>query len=234
MTRLDLFLHVAVAGPVVLIILAAPFGVRVFYHWLTPVTVGFAAWWGHAAARAGLERLPRRAWVAFAVWALVVVAGYCGLREAWRWQTPLSTGAYPEMDGPALAALAQRYWAEHGQGPIPYIVSYDGKIGFQAAGSIVFDLPYRVRALDGGDRENAPWIDLEDLRRRGALAVAATPVANPTLDHAPVTVRDRTAFARPTLPGVKAPPQVYFGVIAGSLTLRPPPPLSAAASFSIR
>lgn len=214
MTRLDLFLHVAVVGPVLLIILAAPFGVRVFYHWLTPVTVGFAAWWGHAAARAGLERLPRRAWLAFAIWAVVVVAGYAGLREAWRWQTPLSSGAYPEMDGPALAALAERYWTEHGQGPIPYIVSYDGKIGFQAAGSIAFDLPYRARVLDGGDTRNAPWIDLADLRRRGALAVAAAPNSNATLDGAPIATRDWTGFARPTLPGVKAAPQIYFGVIA--------------------
>jgi hypothetical protein len=74
-TRLDLFLHFAVVGPIVLIILAAPFGVRVFYHWLTPVTVGFAAWWGHAAARAGLRALPRRAWLAFAAWFVVVVVG---------------------------------------------------------------------------------------------------------------------------------------------------------------
>jgi hypothetical protein len=213
-TRLDLFLHFAVVGPIVLIILAAPFGVRVFYHWLTPVTVGFAAWWGHAAARAGLRALPRRAWLAFAAWFVVVVVGYVGEREAWRLQSPLSTGAYPEMDGPALAALAQRYWADHGDGPIPYIVSYDGKVGFQAAGSIVFDLPYRVRALDGGDRRNAPWFDVADLRRRGALVVAGRPDLKATLDGAPVEVRDLTAFVRPTLPWVKAPPQIYFGVIS--------------------
>ncbi len=213
-TRLDLFLHVAAVGPVVLIMLAAPFGVRVFYHWLTPLTVGFAAWWGHAAARAGLQVLPRRGWLAFAAWAMVVVLGYVGAREAWRLQSPLSTGAYAEMDGPALAALAQRYWAGHADGPIPYIVSYDGKVGFQAAGSIVFDLPYRVRALDGGDRRNAPWVDVAELRRRGALVVAAGPNPAATLDGEPVEVRDLTAFVRPTLAGVKAPPQIYFGVIS--------------------
>ena len=213
-TRLDVFLHFAVAGPIVLIILAAPFGVRVFYHWLTPVTVGFAVWWGHAAARAGLQVLPRRAWLAFAAWFVVVVVGYVGEREAWRLQTPLSTGAYPEMDGPALASLAERYWAGHGDGPIPYIVSYDGKIGFQAAGSIVFDLPYRVRTLKDGETINAPWFDIADLRRRGALVVAGNPDLKATLDGAPVEVRDLTAFVRPTLAGVKAPPQIYFGVIS--------------------
>ncbi len=162
----------------------APFGVRVFYHWLTALTVGFAAWWGHAAARAGLQAMPRRAWLAFAAWALVVVVGYVGEREAWRLQSPLSTGAYPEMDGPALAALAERYWAGHGEGPIPYIVSYDGKIGFQAAGSIVFDLPYRVRALDGGDTRNAPWFDVADLRRRGAWWSPASPDLKATIEGA--------------------------------------------------
>ena len=100
-----------------------------------------------------------------------------------------------------------------GKGPIPYIVSY-GKVGFQAAGSIVFDLPYRVRALDGGEPRNAPWIDLGDLRRRGALAVFGAPNPSATVDGAPVALSDLTAFARPTLPGVKAPPQIYFAVIA--------------------
>jgi 4-amino-4-deoxy-L-arabinose transferase-like glycosyltransferase len=214
MTRLDLFLHVAAIGPVLLIILFAPFGVRVFYHWLTALTVVFAAWWGHAAARAGLQTMPRRALLTFAVWALVVVVGYVGAREAWRLQSPLSTGAYPEMDGPALAALAERYWAAHGDGPIPYILSYNGKIGFQAAGSIVFDLPYRVQTLQDGDRRNAPWVDVADLKRRGALVVAGRADVKATIEGEPVEVRDLTAFVRPTLPGVKAPPQIYFGVIS--------------------
>ena len=214
MTRLDLFLHFAVVGPVVLIILAAPFGVRVFYHWVTPVSVGFAAWWGHAAARAGLRVLPRRAWPVFTLWALLVVAGYVGAREEWRFQSPLSTGAYAEMDGPGLAALAERYWAAHRDGPIPFIVSFDGKVGFQAGGSIVFDLPYRVRALGGGDTRNAPWIDVAELERRGALVVADRPNPKATIDGAPIEIRDLTAFVRPTLPGVKAPPMIYFGLMA--------------------
>lgn len=213
MTRLDLFLHVAAVGPVLLIVLFAPFGVRIFYHWLTALTVIFAAWWGHAAGRAGLQAMPRRAWIVFVAWAAVVVAGYIGAREAWRLQSPLSTGAYPEMDGPALARLAERYWAGHGDGPIPYIVSFDGKIGFQAAGSIVFDLPYRVRALDGGDRRNAPWVDVDDLRRRGALVVTGAPDLKATIEGEAVEVHDLTGFARPTLPGVRAAPQIYFGVI---------------------
>lgn len=213
-TRFDLFLHVAVFGPVLLIALAAPLGIRVFYHWFTPVSISCAVWWGHAAARAGLREVPRRAWIAYGVWFVVAVAGYVGVREAWRQQRPLSTGAYAEMDGPALADLAQRYWSQHGEGRIPYIVSYDGKIGFQAAGSIVFDLPYRVRVLKDGESLNAPWFDLADLRRRGALVIAGGPDLAAAIDGAPVEVRELTGFVRPTLPGVKAPPQIYFGVIA--------------------
>jgi hypothetical protein len=52
-SRLDLFLHVVALGPLLVIVLAAPFGVHLFYHWVTPLTVGFALWWGHAAGRAG-------------------------------------------------------------------------------------------------------------------------------------------------------------------------------------
>ena len=44
--------------------------------------------------------------------------------------------------------------------------------------------------------------------------VAGEPDLKATLDGAPVEVRDLTAFVRPTLPGVKAPPQIYFGVIS--------------------
>ena len=185
----------------------------------------------------GCRQLPRRAWVAYGVWVLVVVGGYVGERELWRRGTPLSTGAYAEMDGPALAELAQRYWGERAGGQIPYIVSYDGKIGFQAAGSIVFDLPYRVRVLKDGETLNAPWFDLADLRRRGALVIAGGPDLAATIEGAPVAVRDLTGFVRPTLPGVKAPPQIYFGVIApaalsGSGRMRGRS--SAAASFSMR
>jgi hypothetical protein len=211
-TRLDLFLHVAIFGPIVVIVLFAPFGVRLFYHWLTPLTVGFAAWWGHLAARAGFSA-PRRLWLVFALWAAALAGGYVGVREVWRLQTPLSNGAYPEMDGPGLARLAEDYWAAHAAGPIPYIVSLDGKVSFQAAGSIAFDLPYRALVLKDGESLNAPWLDVADLRRRGALVVCDTPTPDEKIDGASTAVRDLTGFTRPTLSGVRAPPKIYFGVI---------------------
>jgi hypothetical protein len=216
-TRLDLFLHVAAWGPVLVIVLAGPFGVRLFYHWVTPLAIGFAVWWGHAAARAGLRRIPRRAWLVYFGWLAVSVLGYFAVWGFLARQSPLSTAGYPQMDGPALARLAEDYWAGHGGDRIPYIVSYDGKIGFQAAGSIVFDLPYRVRVFKEGDRENAPWIDVADVRRKGALVVfGQLPSAGRRLDGGAVEIRDIEAFSRPVMPGVKAPPTIYFGVIAPS------------------
>lgn len=214
-SRLDLFLHVAAFGPIAVIVLAAPFGVHLFYHWVTAPAVGFAAWWGHVAGRAGLRNLPRRAWTIYGAWVVLSAIGYVGLRGLAPLQSPLDTSAYAEMDGPALAELAKDYWAEHATGPIPYIVSYGGKIGFQAAGSIVFDLPYRVRALKDGLSMNAPWTDIADLKRRGALVVVWNdPTASRSLDGVDVQVSAITAFPRPVMRGAKAPPTIYFGVIA--------------------
>jgi len=214
-SRLDLFLHVVALGPVLVVIAAGPFGVRLFYHWVTPLAIGFALWWGHAAGRAGLRRVPRRAWLVYFVWAALVAVGYVGVWEFLARQSPLSTSGYAQMDGPALAKLAEDFWAAHGSGRIPYIVSYDGKVGFQAAGSIVFDLPYRVRAFKDGLTINAPWIDVADVRRSGALVVSGDPLApHASLDGAEVEIRDVEAFSRPVMRGVKAPPKIYFGVIA--------------------
>ena len=75
-------------------------------------------------------------------------------------------------------------------------------------------MPYRVRVLKDGESLNAPWLDLADLRRRGALVIAGRPELAASIDEAPVEVRDLSGFVRPMLPGVKAPPPIYFGVIA--------------------
>ena len=112
--------------------------------------------------------------------------------------------------------IRDRYWADHGIGPIPYIVSLGGKPGFQAAGSIAFDLPYHVRVLKDGDTINAPWIDVADIRRLGALVVAGDAIRpQETLQGAAVAVRDAQSFARPLVERARQkPPNLYFGVIA--------------------
>jgi hypothetical protein len=44
--RLDVYLHVVAIGPILVILAAGPIGVHLFYHWVTPLMVGFAVWWG--------------------------------------------------------------------------------------------------------------------------------------------------------------------------------------------
>ena len=216
-TRFDLFLHVATFGPALAVLLAGPFGIRLFYHWVTPLAVGFAIWWGHVASRAGLREPPRRVWLLFAGWAALSIVGYVALREIAPRQKPLDTSAYSEFDGPALAREAEAYWAAHGQGPIPYIVSYGGKVGFQAGGSIAFDLPYRVRVLIEGSTSNAPWIDADDIRRKGALIVSGTPLtAVETINDKPIDIEAITTIVRPVMRGAVAPPFFYLGVLKGS------------------
>jgi len=118
---------------------------------------------------------------------------------------------YADMDGPALAALAQRYWADRETGPIPYIVSLDLQRGLQAGGSIVFDLPYRVRVLQDDDPANAPWIDLADLRRRGALVVSPRWLAEGTRVEG-AEVRQIEKFERPMRRGASSEP-IFFGIL---------------------
>jgi Dolichyl-phosphate-mannose-protein mannosyltransferase len=212
--RLDAYLHVASIGPILVILGAGPFGVHLFYHWVTPLTVGFAVWWGHAAHRAGLRVLPRRAFLVFAGCGALTVGGYVAVRELAPLYLRPGVAAYEEMDGPALAELAQHYWASHESGPIPYIVSFGGKVGFQAAGSIVFDLPYRVRVLKDGLAINLPRIDIDDIRRRGALVVAGNAPAHESLQGVEVAVRNVESFPRPVVArNVSSPPTIYFGVI---------------------
>ncbi len=146
---------------------------------------------------------------AFAIVAALLVAGYVAEREiAPRVaQRPL----YADMDGPAHAALAQRYWADRESGPIPYIVSLDEQRGLQAGGSIVFDSPYRIRMLQDDDLANAPWIDLADLRTRGALVVSPRSLAAGTRVEG-VEVQQIEKFERPMRRGVSSEP-IFFGLL---------------------
>ncbi|MGD1016109.1 MAG: glycosyltransferase family 39 protein [Roseiarcus sp.] len=209
MTRLDLYLHAAAFGPVLVIVLAAPLGVQKHFLWVTPLTVSFAAWWGHAAARAGLAEAPRRLWRFYAALAGLFVVSYVAARELAPY-LPIRL-AYEQTDGPALARLAETYWAEHEAGPIPFIVSLNLQHGFQAAGSIVFDLPFRDRArVVQGDAYYAPWTSVDEIKRRGALVVGTD--MRPGTTTLGVEVRDVTAYPRPTLRGAKSP-MIYFGFI---------------------
>lgn len=203
------FLTVAAFGPVGIVLAAALAGVHPHYFWLTPFTLGFAAFWGVAAARGRTFDVGRLA-TAYAALALIALAGYVGFREI----APhfAKRANYADMDGPALARSAEAYWAERHPGRVPFLVSLGLQHGFQAAGSIAFDLPYRVETLEQGDPANAAWFDEAALKRAGALVVSSAPIPDGTLVlGAPVANVER--FARPMLRGA-AGEAVYFGEVA--------------------
>jgi 4-amino-4-deoxy-L-arabinose transferase-like glycosyltransferase len=204
--RFDRFLLVAALGPVVVILAAALLSVRPHLGWLTAFTLMFAAWWGHVAARAGIVR-PRRAGAVFLALALLQIVAYVGVREIAP-RVGLFHPPYPDTDGPRLAALAQDYWRDHAGGPIPYIVTLRAQHGMQAGGSIAFDLPYRVRVLTDGDPAEAPWIDIADLKRRGALIVSpgGLPPGVKVLGEEPVDV---VSVERPMRRGATDEPMVF-------------------------
>ena len=109
-TPLDLFLTVAAVGPVLVIEAAGPFGVRLYYHWLTAVTVGFAAWWGRAAFRSGLRDVPRRGWIVCAAGIAATAAGFVAVREIAPILSPPRNSAYAEMDAAGLDRAVDAYW----------------------------------------------------------------------------------------------------------------------------
>jgi len=210
-SRFEQFLGVAAFGPVAIVLFATVLGAEPQFLWQTPFSIGFAAFWGHAAANAGTAQHTRRLFQVFAAFACLFVITFTGMREL----TPLVT-RHPhnqDMNGPALAALAQHYWAERHAGPIPFMVSLNHPQGFQAAESIAFDLPYRVETLIEGDPTNSPWLDLTPLKRNGALVVmTAPPPAGTAILGVPI--ENIETFARPMLRSAYPPP-ILFGELRG-------------------
>jgi hypothetical protein len=115
--------------------------------------------------------------------------------------------------GPALAALAERYWAERHSGGIPFLVSLNAQHGRQAAGSIAFDLPYRVETLEEGDPAKAAWFDVNALKREGALLVMTAPPPNGVMVMGEA-IENIETFERPMLRGGR-PHFIYFGELPG-------------------
>lgn len=212
--NLDVFLTVAALGPVLVIEAAGPFSVRLYYHWLTAVTVGFSAWWGRAAFQSGLRAIPRRAWIVYAACVGVTAAGFIAIRVIAPMLSPPYTSAYGEMDAAGLDRVVEGYWNEHGLPPFVYIVSLDGKPAFQAAGSVQFDSGGRVRAFKDADPLNAPWLDPADIVRRGALVISTEkPAGEVQLGDVSVAIEDIRVVNRPLTRGKQPPPVLWLGVI---------------------
>jgi len=213
-SNLDVFLTVAALGPVLVIEAAGPFSVRLYYHWLTAVTVGFSAWWARAAFQSGLRAIPRRAWIVYASCVGVTAAGFVAVREIAPILSPPYSSAYGEMDAAGLDRLVDGYWREQGLPKFVYIVSLDGKPAFQAAGSLEFDSGGRARVFKDADPLNAPWLDPADVVRRGALVISTEkPAEQVRLGEVSVAIEDIRVVDRPLTRGKQKPPVLWLGVI---------------------
>ncbi len=208
--RRELFVHTAAFGPVAVVLVATMCGVRSKYLWITPFVLTFAIWWAHMARLIGAPDRQWRVRATFGAFALLFIVGYTSFRLL----VPLLSirPGYPEMDGPALARLAEEVWAKTQSGPIPYLVSLNIQRGRQAAGSIAFDLPYRVRVMENGSLLDSPWIDVADLKRKGALVVAPLGFQPGTRVQG-VEVTDLVVVPRPVKYGMGNSTPIAFGII---------------------
>ena len=208
-SRFDLFVATAAVGPILLIILFVPLGIRPRLLWLTPISMSFVLLWGRIAALA-LERSTPRNW-GF-IFPLMACVGM--IYVAVRLVAPLTPAQpmYPEINGRALAQMAQEKWNQSQPGPIPFIVSFGDQRGRQAAGSIVFDLPYRVRVLENNSTQDSPWINLEDVKLRGALVVSPVKLLDDQrVAGQPITAIER--FERPLRGGNQDRIGLFMGIV---------------------
>lgn len=193
------FVTWAAMGPFLVIVLAALlFGVDAKSHWLTPIALSFALWWSVAAARADAVVGGRRLRVAIVVLACVFAVAYAAIRLL----SPVtqSRPAYPDFDGPAMARIAETYWAETGGGPLPAIVTQGIQKGRQLGGSLAFDLGHAVNVFEEASAHLSPWTTAEDVRCSGALVVSTVPLAPESLGPG-LPIEDTRVVDRPLVRG---------------------------------
>ncbi len=208
MTRLDILVHAALLGPIIVMVAAPAFEVRARPLWMTPLIIPVIVWWGQCLGAVGATLSVQRAMrVGVAVMGVFVVA-YIIQQQG----IPVDKRRYAAMDGPALADLATRFWSARAKGPIPYIVTVITQGERQAAGSIAFDLPYRTHVFETGSLVLSPWVDPADLRARGAIVVALEGIPAGFL-VAGRNVSETETFPRPLVRKGRALP-VTFGFIA--------------------
>lgn len=210
-TRFDIFMHAAAVGPLVVLCIAALFGVRPRFLWLTPISLSFAAWWANVACRDRVTSDIVRPAIrpVMALMAAFVVA-YVAVRLVGPYLR--SEPRYPDLDARAFAEKAIAAWQSVVPGSTPsYIVSMGAQRGRQAAGSLRIELPGRPQVFENNSKAFSPWIDEADLLRRGALVVSTIPI------DASFKVFDRTVVAvlqdkRPSVRGHGSTP-VWFAIV---------------------
>lgn len=174
------FVTWAAIGPFLVIALAALlFGVDAKSHWLTPLALSFALWWSVAAARAHAVVGGRRLRLAIVVLACGFAVGYAAIRLL----SPVTQTrpAYADFDGPAMAGIAETYWAETGGGPLGAIVTQGVQKGRQLGGSLAFDLGREVNVFEEASAHLSPWTTAGEVRCSGALVVSTVALSADSL-----------------------------------------------------
>lgn len=166
----DLYLLVTAVGPAAIILAATFFGVRPRIQWFVPMSISFIAIWARIALLSKKQFDFKSIIKPYLIMLVFVSALNIANRYADAAFNPRPL--YAEMDGKALSQIIVDKWKKTSDQPIPYLISFGGQHGRQAAGSVAFRLPYRVKVLEDNSSINSPWIDLQDLAKRGGVIIA--------------------------------------------------------------
>lgn len=174
------FVTWAAVGPILVVALAALlFGVDAKSHWLVPMLPSFALWWAVAASRAGAATGGRRLRIVIVALAVGFALGYAAIRIL----SPITQAkpGYPDYDGPAMARLAEDYWASVSDRPLEAIVTQGVQKGRQLGGALAFDLGHPVTVFEEASPHLSPWTSAAEVRCTGALVASTVPLDPGTL-----------------------------------------------------
>ena len=206
----DLYLLITAIGPVTIILAATFFGVRPRIQWFVPTSLSFIAIW----ARIILLSTKSFDFKSIIKPYLIMLIFVSGINIANRYADAAFNPKplYAEMDGKALSEIIIAKWKKISDKPIPYLISFGGQHGRQAAGSIAFRLPYLVKVLEDNDYVNSPWIDPQDLAKKGGVIIAPKGIPEGAIiaGREPELVE---TIERPMMRGAQYPYRFDIGVI---------------------
>ena len=203
----DLFLTVVTFGPMVVLMASPVFGVRPRPLWITPLFIPLIVWFANLLSK--IESVKsHRALIAAGISAAMLVTGYLSTILI-----PIQNDKpqYSNIDHRRLVKGAQEYWRLNGTGRIFYIVQTERQAAMHAAGSIAFDLPYRVHVFEQAKTKLSPWIRPNDVTRRGVLVIGSPDIPEDFRVNGMPVVKKST-YQLPTVRGRSRAP-ITFGVV---------------------
>ena len=206
----DIFILISALGPVTIIFLATFFGVRPRIQWLVPTSISFIAVWARICLEAKLEYSFRSVFRPYMIMLIFVLGLYMANRYADAAFNPRPL--YAEMDDRRLAEIVKEKWSLVSKNKIDYIVSLGGQHGRQVAGSVKFVLDYPIHILENNSLKSSPWIDLEDLKQKGAIILAPHGIPADTL-VAGRKIELIERIKRPMLRGGTYPYEFDIGIV---------------------